>query len=578
MARKKKSAKREKIAAADFAPFPPPDCNAPVWSHLWTLLAVGFALRLLAAFSSDWTYRADEIMQYLEQAHRFVFGSGFMPWEIRIGARNMLLVAPAAGLMALCESAGGGTDCYIPAIKFLDSSLSLVVPASLYFVGRRVYGETAGRVALAVGCLWYEFIVLAPHLMAEQTATILILAGLACVPAVQGKGVLSRESGNPLKGNGFPLSRERIKEREWIKGREWIGLWLAGFFIGLGGLLRLPYIPVAGLLGLLILWRTPVRFAPHLIGGAFVSLLVAGTADYVAWGGFYHSAFSYLEAASLTDNFGDVHGETPWHIQLRKMAVCSFGLWPAVLIAAAADWRRHWLALGIAVVVLVVHAAVNSHIYTHVILVWAALALALGGIASRPPAFLRAVFRGGNKLAAAGVVVAISLAGATHLLPGLAHSFWWDFKHPRFFFYEHPAAPVGRFLSGVAPERMRGALWTGVDPLWTGGYFYFHHNAPYWHEGLASHREMLRGRALSETASFVAAPDPQGAQRALAAGFREVANFGGVRVFENPEPERVAPGGKFPLGMGHRDDVAIDRALERAGKVAPAERFLPSGE
>ena len=96
-----------------FAVFPPPACESPVWRHLWTLLAVGLALRLLAAFSADWINRADEIMQYLEQAHRFVFGAGFVPWEIRLGARNMLLIAPAVGVMQLCQAVGGGADCHI---------------------------------------------------------------------------------------------------------------------------------------------------------------------------------------------------------------------------------------------------------------------------------------------------------------------------------------------------------------------------------------------------------------------------------------------------------------------------------
>ena len=91
---------------------------------------------------------------------------------------------------------------------------------------------------------------------------------------------------------------------------------------------------------------------------------------------------------------------------------------------------------------------------------------------------------------------------------------------------------------------------------------------------------MLAGRPLSETASHIVAPEPQGAQRALAAGFEEVANFGGVVVFENPEWEKVAPieNEKFPLGMGHRDDAAIDQALTRAGKTPPAPRFLPPRE
>ena len=540
------AAPRARRRQSGFSPFPPPACESPVWRHLWTLLAIGFALRLLAAFSADWINRADEIMQYLEQAHRFVFGAGFVPWEIRLGARNMLLIAPAVGVMQLCQAAGAAADCHIIGVKLFNALFSLAAPASLYFVGRRLYGENAGRVALAMGCLWYEFVVFAPHLIAEQTAAVLILCGLACAPP----------------------SADKAAPR----------LWMTGLLLGLGGLLRLPYIPAAGLLGILILVKMPPRSAPHLLGGALLALTVAGAADLVAWGGFYDSAFAYLQAASLTENFGVVHGVTPWHIQLRKMAVCSAGLWPLIMIATAADWRRHWPPLAIVAAVLLIHAVVNSNFYTHVILATLILALALGGIAAHPPEFLRAAFRGSNRLAVAGVFAVVSLLGAAHALPGLSGSFWTELRHPRFFFYDHPSAPVGRFLSRVPPDKMRAALWTAVDPLWTGGYYYFHHSVPYWHEGLPPHREMLAGKPLAEVASHIAAPDPQGAQRALAAGFEEVANFGGVRVFENPQWENVLPVEKFPLSLGNQDDQIIDRALKDAGKTPPPPIFLPRPE
>ena len=591
MARKKKAAKGGKrgAAAAGFAPFPSAGGDAPVWGHLWTLLAVGLALRLVAVFSADWTYRADEIMQYLEQAHRLVFGAGFMPWEIRLGARNLLIAAPAAGVMALCKSVGGGPDCYIPGIELFYAIASLAIPASLYFVGRRLYDETAGRVALAMGCLWYEFVVFAPRLMPEQTAAILILVGMVCVPALTLKSS-SRRSSVGTHGSDAPASGDSA--RRWsvgiarpdagASGRVITGLWVAGFCVGLGGLLRLQYIPVAGLLGLLILWRTPVRFAPHLIGGAVVSLAVAGGADWIVWGEFLHSSTAFAEIWRLTNGFHDVWPVAPpgteWYGKTVRLAICSAGLWPLVFVAMAADWRRHWAALFGVSILLVVHAVGYSNSYGHIFLALPLLALGLGGVVSRPPGFLRGVFRGGNKRAAAAAVAAVSALGAAHALPGLSGAFWVEFRHQGFLFYEHPAASAGRFLSRVPPERMRAALWTGVDPIWTGGYYYFHHSVPYWHEGSAAHRSALAGRPLAEVASHIAAPDARGAQQALAAGFREVANFGGVRVFENPAPERVAPVEEFSLGMGHANDGDIDRALERAGKVAPAAEFLPLRE
>ena len=537
-----------------FALFPPPACESPVWRHLWTLLAVGFALRLLAAFSSDWVYRADEIMQYLEQAHRFVFGAGFMPWEIRIGARNMLIAAPAVGILALCKSVGGGPDCYVPAVELFYAAFSLALPAALYFIARRMHGETAGRAALILGCLWYEFVVFAPHLMPEQTAAIFILVGLACVPPRQ---ALSADSPASAKSGARLL--------------------LAGLCIGLGGLLRLPYIPVAGLLGILILVKMPLRSAPYVLGGAVAALVLAGAADWAVWGGFLQSVFVYLETSSITGGFKGF-GSTAWHVQIGRLTACSGGLWPLLFVMAAAEWRRRWLPLGGVAVLLVVHALANTHSYSHIFLALPLFALIFGGVVAHPPQFLRGFLRGSGKKIAAAVLALLSLAGATHSLPGLSASFWPEIRQPRFFFQQSPLLQAGRFLSRVPPDKMRAALWTALDPLATGGYYYFHHSVPYWHEGLASHRAALAGRSLAQVASHIAAPEPQGAQRALAAGFQEVGNFGGVRVFENPQWEQVAPVEKFPLELVHQNDADIDRALEQAGKTPPPPIFLPPRE
>ena len=136
-------------------------------------------------------------MQYLEPMHRLLFGSGFMTWEMRYGVRNLISAAPAAGLMVLCDSVQGGPDCYIPALTTFNCLLSLAIPASLYFIARRFWGETAGRVALVIGCFWYTFVVFAPRLMVEQTSAVLILSGMALAPPLpEGWRLVSRARDN----------------------------------------------------------------------------------------------------------------------------------------------------------------------------------------------------------------------------------------------------------------------------------------------------------------------------------------------------------------------------------------------
>ena len=52
----------------------PPD-ERP-WKYLLPVLALAFVARAAIALSGDFVLHPDEIMQYLEPAHRLVFGNG----------------------------------------------------------------------------------------------------------------------------------------------------------------------------------------------------------------------------------------------------------------------------------------------------------------------------------------------------------------------------------------------------------------------------------------------------------------------------------------------------------------------
>ena len=571
MARKKRKAgppppSRRSGRGHSFAPFPPPACGAPIWPHLWTLLAAGLALRLIGGLSSDWIYREDEVMQYLEPAHRLLFGSGFLTWEQRYGVRNLLTAAPAMGLMTLCDSIGRGPDCYIPALAAFNAVFSMALPVALYFLARRLYDETAGRVALTMGCFWYTFVAFAPRLMIEQISAIFLFSGLALAP--------------PLAQSGWTVwGKSGAAETEPSAPVSALRLWAVGFLIGLSGFIRIQYAPVAALLGILLLLRLPPRLAPHLIGGSVLALALTGAADWAVWGVFFHSVFAYLETAPLfLGKMG--HGEASWHNHIVRMTVCSAGLWALVFIAAAADWRRHWPALGAVLILLVVHGAVNSFSYSHIFLALPFMTLALGGVFARPPGFLRGVLSGNGKFAAAGVAALISLGGAAHLLPKQIDGFWSTVppipagESRRLFFQNNPLLSAARHLSRLPPEEVRAVLWTSRGPLWTGGYFYLHHNVPYWHGWLESHRETIANTPPEELASHIAAPYPKGAEWARAAGFKEIANIDGTRIFENPNPDKVRIPEKFSLGLGRVDDDVIDREMARIGKDVPEAPFL----
>ena len=159
----------------------PPD-ERP-WKFLLPVLALAFVARAAIALSGDFVLHPDEIMQYLEPAHRLVFGNGVTYWEYFYGARSWLVPGLVAGVLKLFDIVGLGQPVwYVGGVKLLVCAISLLIPAGMYFFARWHFGETAARVALLMGAFWYELVGFAHKPMTEFVATALLLSLLAlCV-------------------------------------------------------------------------------------------------------------------------------------------------------------------------------------------------------------------------------------------------------------------------------------------------------------------------------------------------------------------------------------------------------------
>ena len=76
------------------------------WRHLPLVLASAFAIRAAVALAGDFVLHPDEIMQYLEPAHRLAFGNGVTSWEHFYGARSWLIPGAIAAPLKLFDLAG----------------------------------------------------------------------------------------------------------------------------------------------------------------------------------------------------------------------------------------------------------------------------------------------------------------------------------------------------------------------------------------------------------------------------------------------------------------------------------------
>ena len=131
------------------------------------VLGIGLAARLFVALAFPNVLAADEVFQFLEQAHRLVFGAGVVPWEFQIGLRSWLIPLLLAGPMALARLADPAPVAGLALIRILlcIASLSVVWCAANW--GGRRFGTRGVWIVGGLAALWPALWLLAPHPLAR---------------------------------------------------------------------------------------------------------------------------------------------------------------------------------------------------------------------------------------------------------------------------------------------------------------------------------------------------------------------------------------------------------------------------
>jgi len=152
----------------------------PPWTLWPAMVLLAFVLRVGVALSGDFVIHPDEIMQYLEPAHKEVFGNGVTYWEYFFGARQWLVPGLVAAVLSLLNTIGLGTpQYYIGAVEIFFCGISLSIPIGMYFFARLHFSEASARLALVVGSVWYELVGFAHKPMTEFVSTGLVMILLA---------------------------------------------------------------------------------------------------------------------------------------------------------------------------------------------------------------------------------------------------------------------------------------------------------------------------------------------------------------------------------------------------------------
>ena len=231
---------------------------------LASALLVGGTLRVWLAFNDDGISYPDEIHQSLEPAHRLVFGYGLVAWEFVEGARNWLFPGTIAALLELCRLIGlDDPRVYLGLTRVTFAAIGIATALGSYWLAR---GYGAGTLPAACGAAIFALagpmIYFAPRAMSETASALAVVLGFALS--------LPRDAGSVRRVVGVSM-------------------------LGVSVLMRLQNgIFCLGLLAILA-GRRDIR------GGAAASLVLGvwavafGLLDWVTWGGWFHSAFAYLE-------------------------------------------------------------------------------------------------------------------------------------------------------------------------------------------------------------------------------------------------------------------------------------------
>ena len=336
----------------------------------------------------------------------------------------------------------------------------------MYFYTRRAISENAAKWALIFGCFWYEFLIFAPHALAESYAAAFFMCALAI-----GYGTNN-------------IAR----------------LLLGGLLLGLTFAMRVPYAPLVAVYGITWLVILPRRLWAYPLGGGAVGLLIWGAVDYWTWGGFWASLINYLIIAPKDAV------QFPFWILYADAARVSFGIYAFVLLYAIWHWRKHWRLLAM---LATIPAAINyynreySNLFIVLPLLWILIAATLND-RRQPSATAKkrrhkkhAKLSPNNRLLkpAIGFIAVISLLGIFNKIPFTPPNIFGHGtnQHPFLFMLTPQYAITQAVRDSLGAETPRAVRWDAAhDALAMGGYYQLHIKTPLYFAGDFRHQQLIK--------------------------------------------------------------------------------------
>ncbi len=429
-------------------------------AHVAILLAA-LLPRVWAAFADQGLFWPDEFYQSIEQAHRFAFGYGLVPWEWVQGVRSW--VYPGfLGLLWKVLAALGATraETFVISAKLVSVVLAVLGVEASIRLGQRLAGAKAAALAGVLVALFPAMVLFGSKCMTETvSAPMVVIAGLLFLPSGTRTSSIRRAA-------------------------------LAGVMLGLAVFCRYQNgIIVAGFMLLLWTerrWKDSLGYAAGLAAiGAF-----GGGLDWIIWGVPLHSFIAYARfhaetgaAAGGTDPFA-YYFVTTWRSAGVVTALVALGL-----IAAT---PKYWREVAVCALYVVVHSLVPHKEYRYITpIVPFMLTYAAVGIVQLVRWVRKRLLRGTStpwRLFDRAFVPALCVASAVLFTERTVDFTFADLGHPDGLAAElagpqdspwHAAEGINRMLwkAGEEPDTC-GVLVKDIPWSSTGGYAYLHRDVP----------------------------------------------------------------------------------------------------
>jgi hypothetical protein len=286
------------------------------------LLLAAFLIRIAAYARFGGLVHPDEIFQYLEPAHRIVFGNGLIPWEYELGVRSWLFPGFLAAILEAARLIGDGPVVQNAAVAVVLSVLSLVPVGCAFAWGRRSAGLAGGLLAGGLNAVWSDSVLFAAHPLLDGVSAVCLVSGVFLADRADRSGL----------------------RRDFA---------LAGLVLGLTTVLRIQLLPAVALTAGLYCGRgLRQRWLP-LAGAAMAVVLAQGALDWVTLGTPLQSIWYYVWVNQVS-GISSAFGVSPWYGYLVDFRwQWSVALPPIALCAVAGAWRQGRLLAIAGMVVLV---------------------------------------------------------------------------------------------------------------------------------------------------------------------------------------------------------------------------------